>query len=73
MAELNEPQQAAIQRMAAHAAELPVRQPMPGEQALMDVFIDAHGDPASWEAKTSRAYAAEVAQLRADTLRDGTQ
>ncbi|WBP89476.1 hypothetical protein [Kitasatospora cathayae] len=70
MAEYSQAQEAALRRMAEHAAELPVRRPVPGEAALTAQWQDDHGDLDSWSEEIVLGYAAAVAQLRADAVRE---
>jgi hypothetical protein len=49
--------------MAEHAAELPVRGPVPGEDALVDRWQDDHGDPSGWSQKTVDEYVTEHNKL----------
>ncbi|MFG3228163.1 hypothetical protein ACGF07_25725 [Kitasatospora sp. NPDC048194] len=62
MAQLSTAQQEALQRIAAHAKELPVRQPDPRENAELQHYMDDHGDPTEW----TPAMAAECAQKLAN-------
>ncbi|MFJ5070195.1 hypothetical protein ACIQC7_27680 [Kitasatospora sp. NPDC088556] len=71
MAEYSAEQGAVVQRMEAHAAELPVRRPMPGEDDLMDEFLDSHGNPADWSEQIRLDYAGLVARLRFESLNGG--
>lgn len=65
-------QEAAARRIAEHAAVLPVRSSMPGEDLLRGRWMDDHGAPSEWSEQTRLDYAAAVARLRARTL-EGTR
>jgi hypothetical protein len=58
-------QNAAILRMAAHAAEFPIRQSTPAEDALRAEYMADHGDdPAEWSPATLDEYRSKLAALR---------
>jgi hypothetical protein len=63
MAKYSQAQEAALRRMAEHAAELPVREPVPGEDALVDRWQDDHGAPSGWSQATVDEYVAEHNKL----------
>lgn len=63
MAEYTQEQAAAVRRMAEHAAELPLCEPVSGEVALMGRYLDEHGDPSEWDAGTAAEYEAEHRDL----------
>ncbi|MGE7432785.1 hypothetical protein [Kitasatospora sp. NPDC001175] len=59
---------------APTAVPLPVRERHTNAaQAALGEWIDAHGDPGDWSEDVRLAYAAQIAELRADGRTEGAQ